>query len=312
MRIQYLLSLIVVLIGYGAFWYQTTASVCPVPIYYRIGTIDPSFSISTTTLLAAVAEAEAVWEGPAKRELFQYDETAGFTIDLVFDDRQALADSEVSQRTELDAKRAENDEIQQQIESLQSEYTNLSEAYEERVATYEERLAAYNAEVNRYNDRGGAPADVYDRLETERKALAREAASLTKTADQLNALASKINELSDRGNALIAAYNAEVGEYNAEFGHDREFTQGDYQGGQIHVYKFSDRNELVAVLAHEFGHSLGMDHVAGESSLMYYLLESADQPPVVSAADMQAYNAVCGVAETTAQKVRRIVREFIN
>lgn len=311
MRIHYLLSLIVALGGYGIFWYQTTASVCPAPIYYRIGTIDPSFAISTTTLQEAIAEAEAVWEQPTERTLFHYDETADFTIDLVFDDRQALADSEANHRTELDAKRAENDELQQTIESLQAEYTSLSDAYEARVATYEARLADYNAEVNRYNDRGGAPTAEFDRLETERTQLAGQVASLTKTAEQLNTLANQINQLSERGNALIAAYNDEVREYNAEFGHDREFTQGDYQNGRIHVYKFSNHNELVAVLAHEFGHALGMDHVAGASALMYYLLESTDLPPEVGEDDLREYTAVCGETETTAQKVRRMVREFI-
>lgn len=311
MRSSYLITLLIVLIGAGTYWYQSTAAICPAPLAYRLGDIDPSFDLTREQALAHVREAEAVWENETQRELFRYDDTAEFTVDFIFDERQATANSEEAQREALDTQRSKSEEVLQTVESLQAQYQSLSASYESRVVEYEERLDEYNAEVNQYNDRGGAPADVFTKLEQEREGLNDEADKLTRTASELSQLAAKINTLGERGNELVETYNEGVNQYNSEFGFAHEFTQGDYQGGKIHVYKFSNEAEVITVLAHEFGHALGIDHVEGDSSLMYYLLEDTSKSPILSGEDLAAYVAVCGTAETFEQKVRRAIREVL-
>lgn len=311
MRNTYVLALVITLFFAGVYWYQSAANECPVPLSYRLGSIDPAFGLTSDAALDYVRQAEMVWEDQAGRELFQYDAAADFTIDFIFDERQAEANTEEDLRVQLDEQRAENEKILETVQSLQRDHEALSQAYSKKKALYEERLDAYNTEVNRYNDRGGAPPEVYDRLNQERAALDVELAELTDTAAKLNQLAAQINELSERGNELVRTYNQGVNQYNTEFGFAREFTQGDYQGDRIHVYKFSSDTEVVTVLAHEFGHALGIDHVEGTSSLMYYLLEDTGTVPVLSADDLTAYQGVCGVTETTGQKVRRVIREAL-
>ena len=78
------------------------------------------------------------------------------------------------------------------------------------------------------------------------------------------------------------------------------------------MYKFSNDAEVVTVLAHEFGHALGLGHVEGPSSLMYYLLDEVTTVPELSEDDRAAYQAVCGDAESFAQWVRRQIRQLIN
>lgn len=309
MRSSYLIALTIILLGALTYWYQSTAAVCPVPISYRIGELDQAFGLSQEQALAYVKQAEAVWEDQVDRDLFTYNEKAVLSINFVYDDRQASADSEVMQRGDLDEQKQKGEEIKEALENLQAQYDQLSATYEGQVASYEARLSEYNAEVNKYNDRGGAPADIYDRLEQERTELADQVDELNRISVELKTLAKEINKLADQGNALVSNYNRGVAAYNEEFGFVREFTQGDYQGDQIHVYKFSNDGEVVRVLAHEFGHALGLDHIEGTSSLMYYLLEESAEMPTLSLSDLTVFEQVCGDSESFAQKVRRVIRE---
>lgn len=311
MRVSILISLLIAILVGGVAWYRLTANVCPVPIAYRIDTIDEHFALSKEQAKQYLEQAEHVWEGAANRDLFYYDENAELVVNFVFDERQALADSEHNRRSYLDAQKAEHEKVFETIEALQDEYDSLSEAYEKKVDDYERRLATYNEKVSNYNDRGGAPSDVFAELEREKDALNREAASLSSAASDLNNVATEINKLGEQGNRLVEEYNREVNRYNKQFGFTREFTQGDYQGETINVYKFSDENELLSVLAHELGHALGIGHVEGESSVMYYLLEDTTTTPVLSSEDTAELVTLCGAGDELPHQIRRTIRTML-
>lgn len=307
----FILLILSVAIG-TTYWYQSTASTCPAPLSYKIGDIDTSFNLSPEEALSFAVQAETYWENAAERELFKYDEKSKFTIDFIFDERQESANSEALQRNFLDKKWDESEEVRMTVEGLQADYKSLSDSYENEVGSYEARLESYNIKVNKYNDRGGAPSDIYKELEVERLELSQESEGLNQKAKDLNNLASDINRLSERGNRLVNKYNQEVEKYNSEFGFAREFTQGDYHEDSIRIYKFSSDEEVVTVLAHEFGHALGINHVEGDSSLMYYLLGNTEDMPTLSEEDIAALIEVCGEVETLGQKIRRIIRDLLN
>lgn len=293
------------------FWYQETAHICPTPIHYRVGEIDERFSITTDEVKAIAAKAEAVWEEPLQRELFVYDETSDFAINFIYDERQQRARTEEEWRQELDAEEVKNERLIDEVKSLGAAYDVEQKEFDVKRETYNARLASYNAEVDKYNEDGGAPPAVYERLKSEADSIAKLQQELLRLEQKLKSAAENINKKGEAANESIATYNNAVLEYNDIFGVSETYTQGDFERERINVYKFSDEQELEAVLIHEFGHSLGIGHVEGESSVMYYLLTQRDSS-VLSTTDREAFLAVCGESPTLASEVRRIIRETLN
>jgi hypothetical protein len=237
--------------------------------------------------------------------VFAYDDDAKVVVNFVYDDRQALADAEETLRERLDATEEESAEIDETYAELVARYNDLDIAYKDRVAAYERRLNAYNAEVERYNDRGGAPEDAYARLEEEKRSLDAEAHAIDGLAAELNTLVAKINDVGETGNEIVDTHNRWVERYNETFGESREFTQGDYQDRTSNIYTFTDRTELVLVLAHELGHALSLDHVENPASVMYYLMGGQPDTLTPSPEDLAAFDRVCGESGVSG-KLQRI------
>ena len=293
MRSSYVVMLCITLFGSGVYFYTAYVPTCNVPMTYRLGSLDARFNLTPGLARAYLAEAEQVWEKAAGHNVFDYDESSAFPVNFIFDDRQERTIAEEAQRQSLDQKESTSASIASEYKTLSAKYATLKTAYEKAKSDYEARLDSFNAKVADYNASGGAPEDAFAALKAEEKALAATADALQNNATELATLAKNINTLSEQGNRLIAQYNAGVAEYNTHFGGANEFTQGDYQGKNINIYKFSTHEELVRVLTHEFGHALGLGHVEGTTSIMYYLMEKQPQFPVLSTEDRTALNTVC-------------------
>lgn len=314
MRFSYFVALLLVIALAGVQWYQTTKYICPVPIAYRLGVIDESFTITHDEALAAIASAESVWEEQVAQELFVYDDASAFVINFVFDDRQAMADAQEADKQRLDDIATQNNEFKVQIGALQATYEARQADFAAAKSAYEADLLTYNQRVQQANDRGGAAPALYAELEAQQRVLDALSAQLRSEAAGLNNLAQQLNNISAEGNRLIDTYNQEVRVYNDEYGEQHEFTQGDYQGGEINVYKFSSEEELVSVLAHEFGHALGIGHVEEPGSLMYYLLDEALKAQLqLSEGDIASFAAICadqGLGSRVRASVRAIIAKF--
>lgn len=298
------------LFGLGSYWYQTTAYICPTPIHYRLGEIDEQFGLDKETAKETAVEAERFWEEAIGKNLFVYDESAKFAINFIYDERQQRSETEEGWHISLDKERSENEQLIAQIKKLGEEYQVTQASYNERRTDYENRLEAHNNKVEEYNTKGGAPKDVYQGLQDEAKTLNSLLNDLVEREKDLSQKAEAINQLGEEGNKKIAAYNAEVQEYNALFGKLETFTQGDFKRDRINVYKFSNESELTAVLEHEFGHALGIGHVATEGSIMYYL-RTERSTSTLSADDKKAYFAICGEGTSVAEKARSLIRSIL-
>ena len=289
-----ILLMVAILFG-GTYWYFASA-VCDVPISYRLGTVDPRFNITDDEAKNALFVAESMWEDATGRNLFTYDERADVLVNFVYDDRQEYANAEEELREALEAKEGMSDNVRSLYDALLKQYSTLKKTYEARVKTYDSKLAEYNKEVSDWNDRGGAPADVYERLSTTKETLASEQTKLNGMVSQLNALVKKMNTVGEQGNSLITDYNQTVNEYNNTFIDEREFTQGEYTNDPraISIFEFQTREELELVLAHEFGHALSLNHVDDPEGIMYHLMEKQSTDIGVTPADVQEFTAVCG------------------
>ena len=289
-------------------WYVQTANICPVPISYRLGDLDERFLITATEVQAVLAEAEAVWEDAVGRDLFVYDDASTFAVNFIYDERQQLARTEEEWRMNLDVKELESQAAIARVKAEGEVYKVLQAEYEALRLSYEMRLTAYNTKVASYNAQGGAPAEEFRALETEQAALEAELRTLTTKEGELNQKAAEINTLGEQGNALIEQYNGEVLQYNEVYGSRDLYTQGDYERDRINIYKFSDKTELTKVITHEFGHALGIGHVEGGESIMYYLMDKQPDTIAPTQEDIEALTLLCGDGTGFAHEVRRIIR----
>jgi Zn-dependent peptidase ImmA (M78 family) len=132
-----------------------------------------------------------------------------------------------------------------------------------------------------WNARGGAPKSTYQSLEQKRLAL-------VATQEKLSAEVAALN-------AEVRTLNQEVSDYNADAGDT--FEQGAYHRDRfkqyIHVYEFANETQLVRLVAHEFGHALGLEHGTDEDSIMHPLNTSTSL--ALSVEDRAALQKLCGL-----------------
>lgn len=294
MRSSFLLALITMILFGGGYFYYVAKAICPAPLTYSIGEVDESFGLTFDDLRLALSDAENVWEDAVGQNLFIYDEDAKFTVNLIYDERQATTDAEGDFKDRLDQTESVTGAISERYERLVASYNDLQIDYSSKVEVYEKNLATYNAEVLEYNKKGGVTQAMYDALEVRKNNLDAEQASLNALSEDLNELVREINEVGERGNSIVETYNRGVQEYNNTFGESHEFTQGTYRSdGRIDVYSFVDTAELRLVLAHELGHALSLDHVANEKSIMYFLMGEQSPELELTQEDIDEFVRVC-------------------
>ena len=253
---------VVIAVSIGIYLRYERTRPCVQPIEYALGAVDPRFNTSTAKLLSEAKAATAIWNTAEGRTLFVYTPQAKLKINLIYDARQADAKF----GAEIAQKQAAVDNARIELGALQAQYRTDQ--------------ASYNRAVEAVNAHGGATPG--------------EAAALNTERDALNQLAERITKNVTALNASIVTLNASVDQYNATAG--RTFEEGEYvrdtSGERINIFEFVGAPQLERVLAHEFGHALGLDHNSDPKSIMYAKNESGNLVPTKS--DLSALKAVCG------------------
>lgn len=277
----------------GYFWYVRTP--CHIPITYTLGDIDSRFGISQAQLQQAITEAIAVWEEPSGAHLFEYKQNGVLPISFVYDARQANTQKNNTLRKAVDKSTDTAESIKLAYESDQARYEQTKKDYLASQEEYQTASRAYQVKVASWNARGGAPQAAYEALQEQQRLLSAQAATLEQKRLTLNALAERVNALGSDYNDLAEKVNETVSVINESAG--KEFEEGLYTktalGAKIEIYEYSSEEKLVRVLAHEFGHALGLEHNTNPDSIMYELNQSENMVP--TAEDLADLRAVCGL-----------------
>lgn len=257
-------------------FYLNYFGACREPLKYSLGRFDTEFGVSKSDFLKRISESEEVWEKVLKKNLFEYEESAKFKVNLIFDERQ---------RETIQKQRVESglDIAEKNFRVIDSRFTSFKRSYEARVAEYEndvaifqKRQSEYERQVQYWNSRGGAPQKEFEALSAEARYLNAEMDRLNAQVPLINQMSKELNALLEERNKIASEYNRVASAYNRKYGHGLEFDQAEYTGDAINIYQFGNRKDLVLALAHEFGHALGMDHGQDESSIMYYITGGND------------------------------------
>jgi predicted HTH domain antitoxin len=263
---------------------------------YSIGTVDPRFGISSTSLLASLSAAEAVWETPAERNLFTFvAEKGDITVHLIYDSRQAFADAQRAKEMKFEA-------IKKLIAALQKSHGDILQGTNTELASLSARFAAYvkdmdvfNADVARSNVKGGASAVEFVQFQQRQDALKKIFTELKSEESRLNAKITSLNSLAVSLNQIVEILNVYVQKHNAEVLQRGQFEAGFYrvEGKKraIGIYEYFDRDQLSRLLAHEMGHALGLAHVITADAIMHEL--NTGKSLLATPADSAEFARVC-------------------
>jgi hypothetical protein len=284
-----LLGLLLVLVGYFFVTYQA-----PCVLTYRLGTIDPRFGLSRDEALAALENAESIWEHGFRPSLFRYDENGQIVVSFLYDNRQRIEQENTIRKGAIARIGSRADRLKSRYERASAEYQRAKRSHLSKQSTYDADMAAHNRTVDYWNAHGGAPAQKFAEIHQEEARLDASAAALEKDRLTVNSLANRANRLSRRFNGLADRMNSHVAAINTTAG--REFKQGlfthDSSGTRIDVYEYTSPEDLVHVLAHEFGHALGIDHNDNPASIMYGVNSSPSA--ALTPEDLRELHQRCG------------------
>lgn len=252
-------------------------SPCLPPLRYSIGTVDPQFELSREKFTSTVFQAEKIWENALKKDVFQYDPNATFTVNLLYDERQSKTNKSLQLEKEIDSGKETYDQMKSKLETDTKTYESLISQYNILLKQYEADVAEYNATVASWNKKGGAPKKEYEQLQEDLESIEAEQSKLNTLISQINALAKSSEQLVTTLNSTADNINSTVDAHNTLFDNGEEFNKGIFNKDQIDIYQFVNQEDLLLTLVHEMGHSLHItEHTQDSKSIMYYLMQ--EQP----------------------------------
>ena len=249
---------------------RASAGDCTRPRTYDVVTVDPRHHVSRQTFIALLVRSERLWEAPFGRDLLRYQPGGTIRVRLIYDERQLKFDEVVAAKAAVERGKAANAAEKAALKPASAEIARRRASYDKRIAYW--------------NERGGAPKDVFAELQQQR--------------DELNELVRVFNERTATYNRDVAEFNRQVVAYNAlirsRTGTDKELGKAELGGKAVEIAVLAGTAKDDVLIAHEFGHILGIGHIAGAGNIMNPLL--ARILTRASSADLAGLRRACAAA----------------
>lgn len=283
-----LLALFTVLVNQISFGLDNP---CDQPRAFSIGYVDEEFEISEQQVRDVVENAIQTWENVTESELFYFNPDAEFQVHLNYDARHSFIADMRELEKEFYGKRKE---LTEKSEELQDIYSERKADFDEFRREYERRLEQLNQRIAYWNEEGGIPPEERESIEAEQDSLNRMELELNDKRRAVNDIANRQNTINQELQQITDNFNAEVDRYQRQYGSEYKFDQGRYNGDEIAIFQFEDKNDLEFVLTHEFGHALGIGHVDDPNAVMYEVrFEQPVDPVELTNADEKALEQRC-------------------
>ncbi len=279
---------------------------CSQPIYYFINNFDERFGKTKESFIEQLRNSASIWNKIQGKDILIYDEVhtgkmSNFSnyklaINLIYDDRQRTTDKLNQINSTIEDSKSNYNGLEVQYYSLKQQYENKKSDINNLTIQYEASKLAYEKDLARINSQKSISKDSFNQIEKERLALNQKANEINNANRELNIIVDQLNAKVKELNSIGKDINGKIGTFNSvSQTTGPEFQEGEYvrneNGQQINIYEFKDQNKLTRVLAHEFGHAIGLDHVSGKDSIMNAYNESSVIIP--STQDQTEFGRVC-------------------
>lgn len=256
------------------------AAFCQSPLGWRLGALDPAFNLSESQAIALISTAAEMWNTTTGKSLLHHDPAQGFVIDFKFDARQQqLLKQRLLQRNLA----RYDDAIQPGLESLPEKFAEL----DAKIAEFNQQKAQLQQQISQFQPNAHNAEAQRRQLEQQQQSLIREAdwleqqrLQLMRDQDYLNETIRQRNELVQTADKPSTAASFEVGLMTIK-----------QQQRHMTIFAFSSETDLVATIAHEFGHAFGIDHTPEPDSIMFHQLNAQQQQ--LTATDLRAWQHTC-------------------
>ena len=273
---------------------DTNAATCPKTVTYSLGELDPRFNLSAATALSGIESATNVWQNHSNSQLFLYKPVGGeVKINFIYDERQINTDFLTGLKNKIDEKKQILNQKQLEYNNQVSTFKSLKNAIEDAQGSFDIRALAYNQKVSTHNQYFNFSVPELNAQKTE---LQNEAGTLNNKQLGLQENVNMINSLGEILRELSNDINIDVSTFNNKVNSSKEiFQEGQYvidqTGKRVDVFEYTNRVILVRLLAHEFGHSLGIGHLDDKEAIMYKI--NSSQTLELTSSDIAALNALC-------------------
>ena len=259
---------------------------CQLPISWRIGELDPAFSLTLDEAEQTAHNAAMQWNKALGFEVFRYDSIDGFPINFSYDERQ----QQLLQQALLQRNIARYDQnIDERLARLNVDNTRLRAQQQ----TFEQQNREFAADVATFEQKARQAGSNRDNLLQEQQQLQLRQQQLTQQADALNAEQARLAREQRYLNDTVADRNALLPQQDTP-ATAPEVGLMEIQGKArtMTIFAYKTLNDLQLTMAHEFGHAIGVNHTEGVTDVMHFAI--TNQQHQLTENDIQAAKMQCG------------------